>query len=188
VHGVGKISQIFAGSGVRYEHKTGGNAEGIEKSILLMRELDEGLVFTNLVDFDMLWGHRNDPAGFARGLEEVDAAVPELIAACSENGLLIITADHGCDPLAPGTDHTREYIPMLARLGSEVFSPGGSLFETAPVVEGGGAGRQPRDRPYLGGFADVGATVFRFFTGPKLQLAEAFRLEGRPFLVSVKEV
>ncbi len=188
VHGVGKISQIFADSGVRYEHKTGGNAEGIEKSILLMRELDEGLVFTNLVDFDMLWGHRNDPAGFARGLEEVDAAVPELIAACSEDGLLIITADHGCDPLALGTDHTREYIPMLARLGSEVFSPGGSLFETALVVEGGGAGRQPRDRPYLGGFADVGATVFRFFTGPKLQLAEAFRLEGRPFLVSVKEV
>ncbi|MEK6535916.1 MAG: phosphopentomutase, partial [Actinomycetota bacterium] len=186
VHGVGKISQIFAGSGVRYEHKTTGNAEGLEKSISLMRELEEGLVFTNLVDFDMLWGHRNDPAGFAAGLEEVDAAVPELIASCGENDLMIITADHGCDPLAPGTDHTREYIPLLARLGSEVFSPGGSLFETASM-EQGVSGRQPRDEPYMGEFADVGATVFRFFTGPKLEIAEALKLAGRPFLVTVKK-
>ncbi|MBI5870642.1 MAG: phosphopentomutase [Actinobacteria bacterium] len=184
VHGVGKISQIYAGSGVRYEHKTGGNAEGLEKSISLMRELEEGLVFTNLVDFDMLWGHRNDPTGFAAALEEVDAAVPELIASCGENDLMILTADHGCDPVAPGTDHTREYIPLLARMGSEVFSPGGSLFEAAPAEDGGGTGRQPRDEPYLGEFADVGATVFRFFTGPKLEIAEALRLAGRPFLVS----
>ncbi|MHB8160006.1 MAG: phosphopentomutase [Thermoleophilia bacterium] len=186
VHGVGKISQIFAGSGVRYEHKTTGNAEGLEKSISLMRELEEGLVFTNLVDFDMLWGHRNDPAGFAAGLEQVDAAVPELIACCGENDLMIITADHGCDPLAPGTDHTREYIPLLARLGSEVFSPGGSLFETASL-EQDSSGRQPRDEPYMGEFADVGATVFRFFTGSKLEMAEALRLAGRPFLVTVKK-
>jgi phosphopentomutase len=186
VHGVGKISQIFAGSGVRYEHKTTGNAEGLEKSISLMRELEEGLVFTNLVDFDMLWGHRNDPAGFAAGLEEVDAAVPELIASCGENDLMIITADHGCDPLAPGTDHTREYIPLLARLGSEVFSPGGSLFETASR-EQGFSGRQPRDEPYMGEFADVGATVFRFFADPKLEIAEALKLAGRPFLVTVKK-
>lgn len=186
VHGVGKISQIFAGSGVRYEHKTTSNAEGLAKSISLMRELEEGLVFTNLVDFDMLWGHRNDPAGFAAGLEEVDAAVPDLIASCGENDLMILTADHGCDPLAPGTDHTREYIPLLARLGSEVFSPGGSLFETAPP-EQGIPGRQPRDEPLIGEFADVGATVFRFFTGPKLELVEAMKLAGRPFLVTVKK-
>lgn len=188
VHGVGKISQIYAGSGVRYEHKTGSNAEGLEKSISLMRELDEGLVFTNLVDFDMLWGHRNDPAGFAAGLKQVDAAVPELIASCGGEDLMILTADHGCDPLHPGTDHTREYIPLLARLGSEVFSPGGSLFETAPEEPkgAGGAGRQPRDEPYQGSFADVGATVFRFFTGPRLEIAEALRLAGKPFLVSGK--
>jgi phosphopentomutase len=186
IHGVGKISQIFAGSGVRYEHKTGSNTEGLEKSMKLMRELDEGLLFTNLVDFDMLWGHRNDAAGFAAGLEEVDAAVPELIASCGDNDLLIITADHGCDPVMPGTDHTREYIPLLARLGSEVFSPGGSLFDTAPGNggEGRSAGRQPRDQPYLGEFADVGATVLRFFTGTKLELAEALKLAGKPFLVS----
>ncbi|MHB8792391.1 MAG: phosphopentomutase [Thermoleophilia bacterium] len=187
VHGVGKISQIYAGSGVRYEYKTGGNTEGLEKSISLMRELDEGLVFTNLVDFDMLWGHRNDPVGFAAALEEVDAAVPELIASCGENDLLILTADHGCDPLAPGTDHTREYIPLLARLGSEVFSPGGSLFDAAPAEGGSGTGRQPRDEPYMGEFADVGATVFRFFTGPKLEIAEALKLAGRPFLVSTRK-
>lgn len=187
VHGVGKISQIFAGSGVRYEHKTGGNAEGLEKTISLMRELEEGLVFTNLVDFDMLFGHRNDPAGFAKALEEVDAAVPELIASCGEKDLLVITADHGCDPLAAGTDHTREYIPLLARLGSEVFSPGGSLFDTAAAGEENGIGRQPRDEPYMGEFADVGATVCRFFTGPRLELAEAMRLAGRPFLVTAKK-
>ncbi|MDO8735626.1 MAG: phosphopentomutase [Thermoleophilia bacterium] len=187
IHGVGKISQIFAGSGVRYEHKTGGNAEGLEKSISLMRELEEGLVFTNLVDFDMLWGHRNDAAGFAKALEEVDAAVPELIASCGKNDLMILTADHGCDPVAPGTDHTREYIPLMARLGSEVFSPGGSLFEMAPAEDGSGTGRQPRDEPYLGEFADVGATVFRFFTGPKLEIAEAMKLAGRPFLVSTRK-
>jgi len=186
VHGVGKISQIFAGSGVGFEHKTASNAEGLAKSIELMRELDEGLVFTNLVDFDMLWGHRNDPVGFAAGLEEVDAAVPDLIA-CGKDDLLILTADHGCDPVNPGTDHTREYIPLLARLGSEVFSPGGSMFETAPAGSGEGAGRQPRDEPYQGGFADVGATVFRFFTGPKLEITEALKLAGQPFLVSTRK-
>lgn len=187
IHGVGKISQIFAGSGVRYEHKTGGNAEGLEKSISLMRDLDEGLIFTNLVDFDMLWGHRNDSAGFAAALEALDEAVPQLIASCGENDLLIITADHGCDPLAPGTDHTREYIPLLARLGSEVFSPGGSLFEAAPAEDGNASGRQPRDEPYMGEFADVGATVFRFFTGSGLAIAEAMKLAGRPFLVSTRK-
>ena len=117
----------------------------------------------------------------------MDAAVPELIAACGKEDLMIITADHGCDPVTPGTDHTREYIPLLARLGSEVFSPGGSLFETAPPVEGEAGGvpaRQPRDQPYIGEFGDIGATMFRFFTGPKLELAEALRLAGRPFLVT----
>ncbi len=184
VHGVGKISQIFAESGVRYEHKIAGNTEGLEKSLELMHELDEGLVFTNLVDFDMLWGHRNDAAGFAKGLEEADAAVPELLSSCGENDLLIITADHGCDPVMPGTDHTREFIPLLARLGGEVFSPGGSFLETSSGEgTGKGSGRQPRNQPYLGEFADVGATVLKFFTGTELKLVEAMKLAGRSFLV-----
>ncbi|GBE57154.1 phosphopentomutase [bacterium BMS3Abin01] len=184
VHGVGKIWQIFAGSGVRYEHKTISNANGLRKSMELMNEMDEGLVFTNLVDFDMLWGHRNDAAGFARGLEELDAAVPELIATCRPGDLLIITADHGCDPTYPGTDHTREYVPLLARLGGEIYSPGGSMFDAAEPAGPGGRGmRQPRDEPFMGEMADVGATVLRLFTGGKLELAEAMSMPGKPFLV-----
>ncbi len=189
VHGVGKISQIFAASGVRYEHKTRSNADGIRRSVELMREIDEGLVFTNLVDFDMVWGHRNDAEGFARGLEEFDAAVPELLAACRPGDLLVVTADHGCDPVHPGTDHTREYVPLLARLGGEMFTAGGSLFDAAlPEREREqGAARQPKDQPYQGEMADVGATVLRFFTGGKLELAEALKMPGRPFLVVNRE-
>lgn len=185
VHGVGKISQIFAGSGITEEHKTESNADGIEKSISLMKELDEGLVFTNLVDFDMLWGHRNDAEGFAAGLEEVDAAVPDLMAACRPGDLLIITADHGCDPVHPGTDHTREFVPLLARLGGDMYSPGGPIFDVS-AYEGGAAGgpeRQPKDQPYSGPMADVGATVLKFFTGGRMEIAEALSMPGRAFLV-----
>jgi phosphopentomutase len=183
VHGIGKVSQIYAGSGVGYEHKTAGNAAGLEKVISLMQELDEGLVFANLVDFDMLWGHRNDYEGFARGLEEVDDAIPEIISACGEEDLMIITADHGCDPLYPGTDHTREYIPLLARIGSDIYSPGGPLFQprkfstrikTRMVLS--------EDVPYEGGFADIGASLLRFFTGNRLELAEAMTMPGESFV------
>ena len=183
VHGVGKIFQIYAGSGVRNEHKSKNNADGLKKTVDLMHELEEGLVFTNLVDFDMLYGHRRDPAGFAAALEEVDAAVPELLAACGPSDLLIITADHGCDPVWPGTDHTREYVPLIARLGREYFSPGGPLYESA------GSGGQNQETveitgetPYEGEFADVGASVLEFFTGRRLELAEAMRMPGRSFL------
>ncbi|MHB1412317.1 MAG: phosphopentomutase [Thermoleophilia bacterium] len=188
IHGVGKINQIYAGSGVKYEHKTTDNEDGLKQTADLMRGLDEGLVFTNLVDFDMQWGHRNDAAGFAAGLQRVDAAIPGLIAACRPGDLFIITADHGCDPLAPGTDHTREFVPLLARLGADVFTPGGSLFEAAPAGEEGSRrpARQPRDEPYLGEFADVGATVYRFFTGMGFQHAQALSMPGRPFLVPVR--
>lgn len=184
IHGVGKISQIFAGSGVKFEHKTGSNAEGIEKSLSLMREIDAGLVFTNLVDFDMLWGHRNDPAGFAAGLEEVDRAIPELIGACGESDMMIITADHGCDPTAHGTDHTREYVPMLARQGNDAFSPGGPIFASKKphAASSKDALELISDAPYEGEFADVGATIFRFFTGARLEVAEALAMPGKPFL------
>lgn len=184
VHGVGKISQIFAGSGIGHEHKTTSNADGIRRTIEIMREIDEGLVFTNLVDFDMLWGHRNDYRGFAAGLEEVDAAIPELIAACGKRDMMIITADHGCDPLAPGTDHTREYIPMLARMGNDVFSPGGPMFAVdKPRTHGSKEIIELATKaPYEGDFADVGATVFRFFTGSKLEVAEALSMPGTPFI------
>jgi phosphopentomutase len=183
VHGIGKISQIYAGSGVGHEHKTASNAAGLEKVISLLQELDEGLVFANLVDFDMLWGHRNDYEGFARGLEEVDDAIPEIISVCGEEDLMIITADHGCDPLYPGTDHTREYIPLLARIGSDIYSPGGPLFQqrtfstrikTRMVLS--------EDVPYEGGFSDIGASLLRFFTGNRLELAEAMTMPGESFV------
>lgn len=184
VHGVGKIYQIFAGSGLTYEHKTRNNADGLAKSIELLNEIEEGLIFTNLVDFDMLWGHRNDAPGFAKGLEEVDAAVPALIAACRKGDLLIITGDHGCDPATAGTDHTREYVPLLARTGDAVFSPGGALFETVPGGDNmfPATGRRLPRSLYEGDFSDVGATVVRFFTGDGLHLAEAALMPGRPFM------
>lgn len=185
VHGVGKIFQIFAGSGVNFEHKAKNNSNGLEKSISLLKEIDEGLIFTNLVDFDMLWGHRNNPGGFAAGLEQVDAAVPEIIAACRPDDLLIVTADHGCDPVTPGTDHTREFIPLLARLGSDYFSPGGPLFESGAQPAGGESVGLTDERPYLGDFADVGASVVEFFTGRRLEVAEAIKMPGRSF-VTVK--
>lgn len=183
VHGVGKISQIFAGRGVSFEHKTKNNEEGLSQTLSLLQELDEGLIFTNLVDFDMLYGHRRDAAGFAAALEAVDAAVPSLLAACRPTDLMIVTADHGCDPVTPGTDHTREFVPLMARLGSDLFSPGGPLYASA------GHGRQQKESvemtgmsPYMGQFSDVGQSVVEFFTGRRLELAEVLRMPGKPFL------
>lgn len=183
VHGVGKVSQIFDGSGIGYEHKTTSNNDGLEQVIGLMGELDEGLIFANLVDFDMLWGHRNDTGGFATGLREVDAAIPRIISVCGPDDMFIITADHGCDPGFAGTDHTREYIPLLARIGNDVFSPGGPLFEPQQLST------RIRTRmklvesmPYEGYFSDIGASVLRFFTGNRLELAEGLALPGNSFV------
>lgn len=115
VVGVGKISDIFAGRGVPVSLHTEGNADGLIQSEKALRETPEGLVFTNLVDFDMLYGHRRDPKGYGRALEEVDAFLPRLLDATGPDGLVVITADHGCDPTAGwSTDHTREKVPLLA--------------------------------------------------------------------------
>ncbi|HZU29133.1 MAG TPA: phosphopentomutase [Bryobacteraceae bacterium] len=111
---VGKIFDIFLGRGIRDYEKTKSNADGMQKTLDLMKEVDRGLVFTNLVDFDMLYGHRNDVEGYARALEEVDAWIPAVCDALSGDDLLILTADHGCDPTTPSTDHSREYVPLLA--------------------------------------------------------------------------
>lgn len=113
VIGVGKIGDIFAGRGLTQSLPTHGNTEGIEVLLTLAKRDFDGLAFVNLVDFDMLYGHRRDPDGYAKALEEFDACLPELIGALSENDLLMITADHGCDPTFKGTDHTREAVPML---------------------------------------------------------------------------
>ncbi|MBL8226931.1 MAG: phosphopentomutase [Bryobacterales bacterium] len=113
VHSVGKIFDVFLGRGISVYDKTKSNAEGMETTLDAMEHTKRGLIFVNLVDFDMLYGHRNDVEGYARALEEVDAWLPSLRAALQEGDMLILTADHGCDPTTPSTDHSREYVPLL---------------------------------------------------------------------------
>ncbi|MCA9797813.1 MAG: alkaline phosphatase family protein, partial [Candidatus Eremiobacteraeota bacterium] len=113
-HAVGKIEDIFAGQGIVSAVHTKDNMAGVDETLRALRERDEtGLIFTNLVDFDAVYGHRNNPAGYAGALEQFDGRVPELLAALKPDDLLVITADHGNDPTFPGTDHTREYVPIL---------------------------------------------------------------------------
>lgn len=111
---VGKIYDIFAGKGITEKYFTKNNSQGMEKTAELLQKDFCGLCFTNLVDFDMLYGHRNDVDGYANALSEFDRWLGDFIEQMSENDLLIVTADHGCDPLTESTDHSREYVPMLA--------------------------------------------------------------------------
>ncbi len=113
VSGVGKIFDIFNGKGVTETVSTSGNTMGIEKTIELVKTRFDGILFTNLVDFDMLYGHRNDTHGYAKALQEFDAALPEIMASMDDGDVLFMTADHGCDPTTVGTDHTREYVPII---------------------------------------------------------------------------
>jgi len=114
VFSVGKILDIFLGRGIGRYEKTKSNSDGMAKTIEAMRESERGLIFVNLVDFDMLYGHRNNVEGYARALEEADAWLPEQMGAMRPGDLAILTADHGCDPTTPSTDHSREYTPLLA--------------------------------------------------------------------------
>jgi phosphopentomutase len=143
VHGVGKISDIFAGCDVDESHPTKSNTEGIQETERLLRELDEGFIFTNLVETDMLWGHRNDPINFHRCLQDFDRRLPDLLEALRPGDLLVITSDHGCDPTTPSTDHSREHAMLMM------------------YVEG----RNAAGRIYEGEFADIGATVNAWLGG-----------------------
>ena len=146
VHAVGKVAQIFAGRGVAAEHPAHDNATGIAATGRLLGELDEGFVFTNLVDTDQLFGHRRDVAGFHGSLRRTDAALGSWLERLRPDDLLVLTADHGCDPTHRGTDHTREHVPLLA-------------------VFGAGDGRR------VGGpMADVGASVLEWLTGASAPL------------------
>jgi phosphopentomutase len=138
VYGVGKIGDIFAHQDVDEEFPTRSNVEGIQKTEELLRTIDDGLVFTNLVETDSLWGHRNDPDNFHRCLQDFDRRLPDLLDALRPGDLLVLTSDHGCDPTTPSTDHTREYALLLA------------------YVEGRNAAGRLHEE---GEFADVGATV-----------------------------
>jgi phosphopentomutase len=113
VHSIGKIFDVFLGRGISVYDKTKNNAEGMATTLEALGHTPHGLIFVNLVDFDMLYGHRNDVEGYARALEEVDQWLPALRAALREADMLILTADHGCDPTTPSTDHSREYVPLL---------------------------------------------------------------------------
>lgn len=126
VWAVGKIADIFAGRGISHSFPTGSNAEGVARTLQLVREAEgSGIIFTNLVETDAVYGHRNDPHGYAAALSEFDAALPALLDLMRPTDLLIITADHGVDPTTGGTDHTREYVPLLVYGGPSV--PGSNL-------------------------------------------------------------
>lgn len=113
VAAVGKINDIFAGQGVTEAVRTADNAQGIARTLEYMKKDFTGLCFTNLVDFDMLYGHRNDVDGYAKALTYFDERLPELMGAMQDEDILMITADHGCDPSTPSTDHSREYVPFV---------------------------------------------------------------------------
>jgi phosphopentomutase len=143
VRGVGKISDIFAGQDIDESRPTKSNVEGIQQTEALLQELDAGLIFVNLVETDMLWGHRNDPVNFHRCLQDFDRRLPDLLEAMRPGDLLILTSDHGCDPTTPSTDHSREYALLLAYV----------------------AGKNAAGRVHEGEFSDVGATVNRWLGG-----------------------
>ena len=140
--GVGKIYDIFAGQGLSESFRTVSNTDGMNRSIELLGTEFEGLCFINLVDFDMKYGHRNDVDGYAQALTDFDRQLGEFIAAMSPGDTLIITADHGCDPSTPSTDHSREYVPMII-YGNKIKS--GVNLGTRPT------------------FADLAATVLDYF-------------------------
>ncbi len=122
---VGKIWDIYSGRGISASHPTKGNQDGIETVIRLGIEIEQGLIFANLVDFDMLFGHRNDARGYAEALEYLDGRIPEIEARLGPDDLLMITADHGCDPTTISTDHSREYVPWL--IAGPLVKPGVEL-------------------------------------------------------------
>jgi phosphopentomutase len=110
---IGKIEDIFSGRGITKAIHTKNNLDGIETTLKELREDTEGLIFTNLVEFDMIFGHRNDVEGYGNALKEFDDRLPEILDTLKEDDLLIITADHGCDPTTESTDHSREYVPIV---------------------------------------------------------------------------
>ena len=150
--GVGKIGDVYDHRGISEEIHTEGNADGLRRTGEVLDRLHSGLLFVNLVDFDSLYGHRNDAPGYARALEDLDRALPDVLARLGPGDVLAVTADHGCDPTTPSTDHSREYVPLLVH---------------APGRGGGSLGVRES-------FADLGQTVADFFGVP----AEA----GRGFL------
>jgi phosphopentomutase len=163
--GIGKISNIYAGQGIQENIDTEGNTDGLRVVLEQMETRKEGLIFVNLIDFDMLWGHRRDISGFATALEEFDLFVPEMKKRMGPRDLLILASDHGNDPTFPGSDHTREHIPLLAY---------------SPAQRGPG----PVDIGTRKSFGDVGATVVHALLGSEFsgKPTDTIRLAGKSFL------
>jgi phosphopentomutase len=158
VHGVGKISDIFAGCDIDESHPTKSNIDGIQQTEKLLQELDEGFIFTNLVETDSLWGHRNDPVNFHRCLQDFDHRLPDLLEALRPGDLLVLTSDHGCDPTTPSTDHSREHGLLLAYA----------------------VGRNAAGQIHEGEFSDVGATVNAWLGGK----SPSRGIPGQPILTA----
>ena len=156
--GIGKIEDLFAGEGLSDSLATSGNLDGMNKTLQALDKINTGMIMTNLVDFDMLYGHRLDSVGFAEALEEFDRWLPKMLERMSSDDLLIITADHGCDPTTKGTDHSREYVPLL--LSSQSIA-------------------DPVNLGIRRSFADVGATVADNFQ-ISLQAGQSFLSELMP--------
>lgn len=114
VAAVGKIEDIFENQGITTSNHTTNNSDGIDATLRYIKQDFEGILFTNLVDYDMIYGHRNDVEGYAKALEDFDKRLPDILSALKDDDILFITADHGCDPTTPSTDHSREYVPILA--------------------------------------------------------------------------
>ncbi len=153
---VGKIDDIFARRGITRSAHVINNKDGVAKIIEFLGGEFHGLLFANLIEFDMLYGHRNDPQGYARALEEFDRQVPEIMGAMAERDILMITSDHGNDPVTPSTDHSREYVPLL--VGGQTIRPGVDLGIRAT-------------------FADVAATLADIFNVGPLEIGTSFRQE-----------
>jgi phosphopentomutase len=146
VVGIGKIEDLFAGRGLTQAIHTRSNPEGMEETLRAFRQIGQGLAFTNLVDFDTTWGHRNDVAGFARGLKTFDAWLPDCLEAIGKGDLLVLTADHGNDPTTPSTDHSREHVPLLVYGSGKAVNLGtrASFADLGQTLsEGFGAGPLP---------------------------------------------
>ena len=155
---VGKIDDIFAHVGISKAVHTKDNMDGVDQTLALYQNMQNGLLFTNLVEFDSKYGHRRDVLGYTKALTDFDRRLPEIVAALDEETLLIITADHGCDPAYRGTDHTREYVPFL--IYHKQFSSPGAL-------------------PTGQSLADIGATVADY-------LEVEYALPGQSFLARLK--
>lgn len=158
VAAVGKIEDIYNKKGITKAVHTKNNMDGVDKTLEYMDSVEEGLIFTNLVDFDMMYGHRNDPKGYGKAIEEFDDRLEEIYSKLTDEDILILTADHGCDPTTESTDHSREYIPILV-YGDKVKK--GVQIETRES------------------FCDIGKTILDFFNVEN-------ELAGKSFLKEIK--